>query len=44
MGKLAEAYAANPELAEISMRPAADFAAVMLSGGKFRRPQLFDFH
>ena len=42
IGKLAEADAANAVLAQICMRAAADFAAVISAGAELRRHLLFD--
>lgn len=44
VSQLPEADAANAELTKVGMRPAADLAAVVFTGGIFLRSSLLDFH
>jgi hypothetical protein len=40
--QLAEAQAAQAKLAQVSARPSADFAAIVLAAGKFWLPFVFN--
>ena len=44
MCQLAEADTANAVVAQVCVGAAADFAAIIFSGGELRRSLLLDFH